>query len=376
MSPDHQSFMNLAVKTAEKARGTCSPNPFVGAVIVKNGRVLARGWTQSYGNDHAEVHALKQAGEQARGADIYVTLEPCSHYGKTPPCTEAIIAAGLRNVFFGIPDPNPLVNQNSPAGTESPGILSLRRAGIGVHQGLLKEKISRQLESYLCRIGKRRPFVTWKAALSLDGKYAARDGSSRWITSERARRHVHLLRQGMDAVLTGIGTVLCDDPRLSVRLPRPRRQPVRVILDPHLDLPLGSHIASTLHQQRTLVLHLPEAGNDGKRGELKARGAQLFPIPGSADRLDLDKALALLYEQGFSSLMLECGSLLSSSFFAAKLVDKCLIYYGSRILGGPLAMLSELPLPDISAAILLRDTGISRFGGDFLLTSYPDYGPV
>lgn len=371
INPEHLRRMRFAVKAAENARGTCSPNPFVGAVIVKNNTLIAEGWTQTYGGDHAEVQALKKAGAHARDADLYVTLEPCSHHGKTPPCTKAIIAAGIKRVFIGILDPNPLVSGNAQPGSDSPGIRSLRKAGIEIQTGIMADVISRQLESYLCRINKKRPFVVWKAALSLDGKYAARDGSARWITGEKARLYVHALRSQMDVVLTGIGTVLADDPQLNVRLPRPRRQPVRAILDPKLDLPLDSQLASSLSGQTTYIFHDCDLSRKRKRAKLEKWGAQLFPIPCESDHLDLNQVLAILHDLGHNSVLLECGSQLSSSFFAAGLVDKCLIFYGSKLLGGPRAMLSELDLPSIEDAIQFQDISLRKLGNDLLLSAYP-----
>jgi diaminohydroxyphosphoribosylaminopyrimidine deaminase/5-amino-6-(5-phosphoribosylamino)uracil reductase len=172
--------MRKAIQCAEKARGTCSPNPFVGAVIVKDDKIISCGWTQHYGGDHAEIQALKKAGNEAKGAEIYVTLEPCAHYGKTPPCAEALIKAGISKAFIGITDPNPLVS--------SKGIKMLEKAGITVELGFMQEEVSRQLEYFLCRINKQRPFVIWKTAMSLDGRVAANDGSSRWITGEQSRK--------------------------------------------------------------------------------------------------------------------------------------------------------------------------------------------
>mgnify|MGYP002682299972 FL=1 len=305
---EQAKWMKQAIRAAEKARGTCSPNPFVGAVIVKNGKMIAEGWTQSYGGNHAEVQALAKAGKQARGADMYVTLEPCSHQGKTPPCTQAIIAAGIKRVYLGILDPNPLVHGK--------GVLQLQEAGIEVVPEVLAEEISRQLEYYLCRVHNRRPFVIWKAALSLDGKYAAQDGSSRWISGERSREQVHRLRQEADVVLTGSTTVVKDDPCLNVRLPHPVKQPLRAVLDAFLEIPLHARLFNCEAASQVLLFCAPGMELSSKGKKLAALGVRLYPIPAQEDKLNLLAALQVLHQLGCYCVLLECGSSLASAFFA------------------------------------------------------------
>ncbi|MDD3144457.1 MAG: bifunctional diaminohydroxyphosphoribosylaminopyrimidine deaminase/5-amino-6-(5-phosphoribosylamino)uracil reductase RibD [Candidatus Cloacimonetes bacterium] len=362
---DPAKFMKRALKAAEKARGTCSPNPFVGAVIVKNGKVIAAGWTQECGGDHAEVQALAKAGKLARGADMYVTLEPCAHFGKTPPCTQAIIAAGIKRVFLGILDPNPLVHGK--------GVLHLQEAGVEVVPGVLAAEVTRQLESYLCRVHKRRPFVIWKSALSLDGKYAAQDGSSRWISGARSREQVQRLRLEADVVLTGIGTVLCDDPLLTVRLGNSLKQPLRAVLDPFLKTPPASRIARSMLEIPTAIFCARGKENSMRAKILIALGAQIHPVTAIGQILNLKEILGILYQQGHNLVLLECGSKLSSAFFAAGLVDKCYIFSGPKLLGGKKAMLTELGLPDISAALSLKDLTFKASGEDILVTAYPVY---
>ncbi|MDP3113363.1 MAG: bifunctional diaminohydroxyphosphoribosylaminopyrimidine deaminase/5-amino-6-(5-phosphoribosylamino)uracil reductase RibD [Candidatus Cloacimonadaceae bacterium] len=367
----HLKYMKLAIREAEKARGTCSPNPFVGAVIVRNDAVIAKGHTQDYGGDHAEADALKQAGKQARGASLYVTLEPCSHFGKTPACTEAIIKAGIRRVFFGIRDPNPLVKGDTDNDFSTPGILSMQYAGIEVQGGLLSEMIELQLESYLCRTLKHRPFVIWKAALSIDGKYAANDGSARWISNEKSRRETHRLREAADVVLTGIGTVLADDPQLHVRLKNPRHQPMIALLDPYLEIPLDAKLISGIDTNPLTIFHGKEISDQEKHDRLQALGAILISVPAKAEKLDLISVLKLLFEQGTNSVLLECGSKLASSFFAEKLVDKCHIFFGNKLLGGRKAILSELPINNIKDAIELDIKIISKLENDIHVVAYP-----
>jgi len=362
---EQAKWMKRAIRAAEKARGTCSPNPFVGAVIVKNGKMIAEGWTQSYGGDHAEVQALAKAGKDARSADMYVTLEPCSHQGKTPPCTQAIITAGIKRVYLGILDPNPLVHGK--------GVLQLQEAGIEVFSGVLAEEISRQLEYYFCRVHNRRPFVIWKAALSLDGKYAAQDGSSRWISGERSREQVHRLRQEADVVLTGIGTALADDPLLNVRLKNAFKQPLRAVLDPLLKLPPDSRIARSMNDFPTLVFCARGKEHTMRAKILAALGAKIQPVTAIGNILSLQEVLGILHQQGHCLVLLECGSKLASAFFAARLVDKCLIFYGPKLLGGNKAMLAELNLPDISSALNLQDLSCKSSGEDLMVSAYPVY---
>ena len=358
-------FMKRALRLAENARGLCSPNPFVGAVLVKKGKVIGEGWTQEYGSDHAEIQALKMAGENARGAEMYVTLEPCSHQGKTPPCTKAIIAAGIKRVFIGILDPNPLVNGR--------GVSRLREAGIEVVIGFMAPKIETQLESYLCRVLKKRPFVIWKAALSLDGKYAAQDGSSRWISGEISRKRVHRLREASYVVLTGIGTVLADDPMLNVRLPKSRHQPLRCVLDPGLRLPLDSKLAKTAQNIPTSVFCINGMENTEKALTLKKLGLKVFPVTVGDVGLDLNQVLQQLFELGHSQVFLESGSNLASSFFAQGLVDKIHIFLAPKLIGGERGILSELDLPNISQAISLRKLSTRKSGEDIEIIAYPDF---
>lgn len=368
-SPEY--YIKLAMREAEKARGMSSPNPFVGAVIVKNDHVIAVGHTQAYGKDHAEIQALKQAGDNARGADIYVTLEPCCHWGKTPPCTQAIIDAGIKRVFFGIRDPNPLVNPDMDA--PGPGILTMRESGIEVSWGFLIPSITRQLEYFISRIIHQRPFVTLKTALSMDGKYAAQDGSSRWISAPKSRHFTHKMRENHDVVLTGINTVLKDDPELTVRLPHPKRQPLRVVLDPELMIPEDARLIQTLQIAPLLVFTQADNPNNQKANRLRSLGAEVIGIDGSACALDLHQVMAILHDRGCYSIMAECGSCLASELIRTKLVDKLVFFYGAKIVGGNKAMFADLGISIISDAIALEVTDVKKLSGDIMLTAYPIY---
>jgi len=368
----HQ-MMKKAIREAEKARGLCSPNPFVGAVIAKDDRIIASGHTQACGSDHAEVQALKKAGKRAKGADLFVTLEPCSHHGKTPPCTDAIIQAGIKRVFFGIRDPNPLVN--SDIDTPGPGIISMREAGIQVEWGFLREQISRQLEYFLCRIQKDRPFVILKSALSMDGKYAAADGSSRWISNQSSRIYTHKLRQEVDAMLVGISTVVKDDPLLTVRLPRIKRQPLRAVLDAYLDIPLDSALIKSIDTAPLLVVHshASDATIQSKAAVLRGLGVRLACVDSQNELLDLRQALGVLHELGYYSVMLESAGPLAAAFINQQLVDKLIIFYGAKLLGGLHSALADLDIANIDSALELQSTEVRDLDGDLMLSAYPRY---
>ena len=356
-------FLKLAIQTAEKARGNCSPNPFVGAVVVKQNRVISTGWTQPYGFDHAEVQALKKAGAKARDADLYVSLEPCSHFGKTPPCALAIIKAKIKRVFIGIIDPNPLV-----AGK---GIKMLHEAGIEVHWGFHNELIERQLEYYLCYIRKQRPFVTLKTALTLDGKYAANDGSSRWITGEKARKYVHKLRSQHEVVLTGVSTILTDDPLLNVRLPGKPKQPLRAVLDPELQTPIEAKLAQSASEYATLIFCGEKKLDTDKAATLKAKGVQLCGLPVQDGLFNIQQVLAEIAGRKLYSVLLETGSGVAESFIKAGLVDKYLIFFGTLLLGGANSPYPNLGFANISQALALHQLRIKRWADDIMISAYP-----
>lgn len=358
-------FMQLAINEAEKARGKCSPNPFVGAVICKNNEVIAKGHTQDYGGDHAEVQALKQAGSLSAGADMYVTLEPCSHYGKTPPCALAIIAAGIKRVFVGIEDPNPLV-----AGK---GIQMLLAAGIEVHTGTLAERISRQLEYFLTYISKNRPFVTLKTALSLDGKYAAEDGSSRWISNDASRKYTHKLRSQTDVILTGINTIIQDNPMLTARSSAKAKQPLRAVLDPFLAMPIDSCFAKSMHQYPSVIYCGIDQLNTQKVDMLRSLGAQIEALPMHKGLFRIADVMEHLAKMKKYSVMLETGSGVAESFLKEQLVDKCLFFYAPKIIGGSMSPLNSLGISSITDAIELKDISFNHFGDNLLICGYPQY---
>lgn len=356
------NFMQRAIALAEMARGKCSPNPNVGAVIVKNDKIIGEGWTQACGCDHAEVQALKNCSESCQDAEMYVTLEPCSHYGKTPPCAKAIIESGIRAVYIGIQDPNFLV-----AGK---GVQMLQKAGVKVETGLCAAEVSRQLEIHITYSTKFRPFVTLKTAVSLDNRIAAPDGSSRWISCEQSRHKAHELRQAADAVLTGIGTVRKDNPLLNVRLENPFRQPVRVILDARYNFPLKSQIATTAKEVRTLIFTGSRYANPAREEQFRDLGIEVSRIYASHYYLHLPTVLNELYKRNITSILVEAGGKVNTSFLQAGLVDKLVIFIAPKLLGGPHLAWDNIGIDNISQALKLKNVVTEQVGTDIMLTGY------
>lgn len=326
--PEDHRFMQLALALGRRGQGRTWPNPAVGAVVVKDGIIVGRGWTQPGGRPHAEPEALKRAGEAARGATLYVTLEPCSHFGKSPPCADAIIAAGIARVVSAVEDPNPEVGGQGHA--------RLRAAGIAVEVGLCAEEAAHDHAGHFLRVREKRPHVVLKLAVSADDKIAAAGHRTVSITGETAKARVHLLRAQSDAILVGIGTVLADDPMLTVRLPGLEAQsPVRVVLDRALRLPGTSKLVHSARQTPLWVMtsDLSEAPAAMKLG---AAGAQVVRVPvtnAPPPGLDLKSVLNALAERGITRLMVEGGSRVASSFLSAGLVDEIWLLRGPAAIG-------------------------------------------
>lgn len=358
-------FMRLALREAEKGAGRTSPNPAVGAVLVKNGRVIARGHHARAGGPHAEVVALRAAGGRARGADLYTTLEPCDHQGKTGPCSLALLEAGVRRVFVGSRDPNPLVNGR--------GLARLVRAGVVVVPGVLREACDDLNRPWFTFIRERRPHVTLKAAVTLDGRLATRTGDSRWVTGEEARAWVHRLRDRVDAVLVGAGTARADDPRLTTRLPGGRgRDPVRVVLDTGLALPAGLKL---LHPKRALRSAAPTwVAHAAAREPRRAPGPGVERLrckrgPGGVDLRDLLERLAA---RGVTHLLVEGGAAVHARFLEAGLVDQLAVLVAPKLAGADGVPLSAAPGPARMAdALRLERVQVERLGDDVLVTGVP-----
>ncbi len=354
--------MRQALDLAEQGRGWTSPNPMVGAVVVNGGRVVGTGYHRRAGLPHAEAIALDEAGEQACGADLYVTLEPCAHRGRTPQCTERIIRAGIRMVVCSHVDPDPRVSGR--------GIAQLREAGIVVEVGLGEREARRLNEHYLHHKVTGRPWVTLKWAQTLDGRVATNTGDSRWITGEEARAHAHRLRSWHDAVLVGIGTALADDPHLDVRLVE-GRQPWHVVLDPFLQLPEG---AKLVERGRTLLLCGRETSAERKR-RWESLGVEVRPVPSSGDMLDLKAVLDVLGAHQFQGVFVEGGPTVLTSFLREGLVNRITVFIAPKILGGGKCAVGDLGASLVSEARKLREAELTPVGEDWCLTGLCGEGP-
>lgn len=353
-------FMQLALALGRRGQGRTWPNPAVGAVVVKDGVIVGRGWTQPGGRPHAEPEALRRAGEAARGATLYVTLEPCSHFGKSPPCADAVIAAGIKRVVAAIEDPNPEV-----AGQ---GHARLRAAGITVDVGLCAAEAAFDHAGHFRRVRDKRPHVILKLAVSPDGKIGAAGGKPVAITGEAVRERVHLLRAQSDAILVGIGTVLADDPELTCRLPgMAARSPVRVVLDRSLRIPATSKLVRSARETPLWVIgsELAEAASATRLG---AAGVQVMRTPpGNGTGLDLPDVLKLLAEKGITRLMVEGGSRVASSFVATDLADEIWLFRGAEAVGADgVDALDALPLSKIAQSQAFKVHASETFGKDNL----------
>jgi diaminohydroxyphosphoribosylaminopyrimidine deaminase / 5-amino-6-(5-phosphoribosylamino)uracil reductase len=358
---DDSRFMRLALALGRRGLGRTWPNPAVGAVIVKDGVIIGRGWTQPGGRPHAETEALAHAGDAARGATLYVTLEPCSHHGKTPPCADAIIAAGIARVVSALVDPNPEV-----AGA---GHWRMAEAGVVVEVGIGAEEARRAHAGHIRRVQDGRPHVTLKLAVSADEKVALAGRRPARITGEAATAHVHLMRAMNDAVLTGIGTVISDDPLLTCRLPgMGERSPVRVVLDTMLRLPPECRLAHSARQVPLWVMAGEGAPRERER-VLAAAGIVVLRVPGAGDRLDLVAALKLLARRGVTRLMVEAGPIVAGAFLRADLVDEVALLRSPSALGADgIDALDGLLLSALTQSPRLRSLGSEAIGADKIET--------
>jgi diaminohydroxyphosphoribosylaminopyrimidine deaminase / 5-amino-6-(5-phosphoribosylamino)uracil reductase len=350
-------FMALALSLGRRGLGRTWPNPAVGAVIVKDGLIVGRGWTQVGGRPHAEVEALRRAASAARDATLYVTLEPCSHHGKSPPCADAIVAAGVARVVSALEDPNPEV-----AGA---GYARLRAAGIAVDIGVGAAQARHDHAGHIRRMREGRPQVMLKLAISADGKAAAAGRRPLAITGERARDSVHLLRAQSDAIMIGIGTALADDPLLTCRLPgMADYSPVRVVLDDALRLPLGARLVRTACEVPVWIVtgaHAPRAAQEA----LEAAGVEILRAPGQGGRVNLPAVLKLLAERGITRLMVEGGPKLATAFVTADLVDEAVLFQSAKIVGADgIDALEGLPLAELTQSPRLVSVKCAAVGAD------------
>lgn len=362
MSATDIKYMRRALALARKGIGRTTPNPAVGCVIVKEGRIVGEGWHRKAGTPHAEVHALAMAGTAARGADAYVTLEPCCHTGLTPPCTDALIRAGVGRVIAGMADPNPRVNGG--------GLEALQRAGIETVSGVLEEECRAINRPFIKHVTTGRPFVTYKCAMTLDGKIATVTGDSRWISSDESRTYVHRLRSRCDAVMVGVDTIIADNPQLTVRHVR-GRNPLRIIVDSTLRTPASVGVLSGPLARMTIIA-TTESNPRVHRRYLKS-GATVLVCRPREGRVDLADLLDQLGQRGVQSVLLEGGSRLAGEALSQGLIDECVFFYAPKMIGsdgfspfaisGMTAMAQALPFADLK---------VQRMGSDILVTARPE----
>lgn len=358
----HRKMMKRAIALARKGMGKTSPNPAVGCVIVNNGQIVGEGWHKKAGTPHAEVHALRQAGLFARNADVYVTLEPCAHFGKTPPCAEALISAGVKKVFAGMVDPNPEVSGK--------GLRLLEKAGVAVEAGVLEPECRRLNEPFIKHIATGLPFVILKSAMTLDGMIATASGDSKWITNEKSRRYVHKLRAMVDCVMVGVGTVIADNPQLTARIPG-GKDPLRVVVDSTLRTPLRSQL---LHQPSAAGTIIATISREEKTiREIGETGAEVIFCAGRNGQVDLKDIFQRLGARGIQSVLLEGGAELAGAAVREGLVDRFLLFYAPKLLAGEgKGAFGGKGAHMMRDALLLRDIKVSRFGDDILVEGYPE----
>lgn len=359
-----EEYMAHALKLAEQGRGRTSPNPVVGAVIVKEGSIIGEGWHKKCGQNHAEINAFENAAERGNdvsGADMYVTLEPCSHYGRTPPCAKAIIEKKIKNVYVGMLDPNPLV-----AGR---GIGMMKDAGIQVETGILERECLGINEIFIKYITTKRPFVVMKTAMTLDGKIAAHTGDSKWVSGEDARNLVQRMRDSLTGIMVGIGTVLADDPQLTCRLAC-GRDPIRIIADSRLSIPLE---AKVLRDENCIIAATTECERE-KMDRLKEKGISVLLTEPENGRVNLRQLMEQLGERGIDSILLEGGGALNEAALKAGIVDRVAAFIAPKLIGGANAKtpVEGEGFAKMSQAICLENVEMRSIGGDFLIQGTPE----
>ncbi|MDM5334357.1 bifunctional diaminohydroxyphosphoribosylaminopyrimidine deaminase/5-amino-6-(5-phosphoribosylamino)uracil reductase RibD [Ureibacillus composti] len=364
-----QDYMQLALQLAATAKGNTNPNPVVGAVLVKNGVIVGTGLHRKAGEPHAEVHAFNMAGEHANGATLYVTLEPCSHYGKTPPCAKLVIESKVSRVVVATTDPNPSV-----AGR---GIRMIEDAGIEVEVGILEKEARKLNERFIHNMLTSRPFVISKFAMTADGKIATHTGHSKWITGEEARHQVHELRDEVDAILVGVGTVLADNPSLTTRLPeREGKNPIRIILDSNLRIPLNSTVLQT-EEAKTIIVTSLEV-DTSKVEAVEEKGATVLAVSKNEHGLNLDEMLSRLYEMGITDVLVEGGGEINASFLRTGLINKFFIYIAPKIIGGKNSKppFTGVDVDTMDDALELEFDDVEKVGKDLCIVAYPKQGEI
>ena len=361
---DHD-YMQQAIALAREAKGFTSPNPCVGAVIVKDGKVVGKGFHRAAGLAHAEVEAIDDAGSKAKDATLYVTLEPCNHFGKTPPCTQKIIKAKIKKVVVGCKDPNPFVSGG--------GIKFLQDNGIEVISGVIEKEAKILIEEFIWYIqNDKKPFVILKCASTLDGRIATSTGDSKWITNEKSRAFVHQIRHEADAILVGSGTLHADDPSLTSRIKGvATKDPARIILDTHLSIKEDAKVLTQESNAETIIVTGPDVSEE-KKALLESKGAQIFEVPLKEQRLDLNELMIKLGQMSILSLLIEGGSVVAGSALKAGIVNKALFFLAPRFLGGSDGIpVFEGKGPElIKDAFELKSMNVTLFDTDILVQGY------
>lgn len=355
-----KKWMKRAIELAKKGKGFVAPNPAVGAVILKDGKLIGEGYHMQYGQAHAEINAIKSVKSSCKDATIYVTLEPCSHYGKTPPCVDAIIKEGFKRVVIGMIDPNPKVAGKS--------ISKLRAHGIDVDEGVCQEECEALNPAFIKAMTKKAPYIVLKTGMSLDGKIATKYGESQWITSEPSRAYVHELRHELDGIMVGINTVLVDDPMLTARREERSAHPIRIIVDSKARLPLDSKIAMTAHEVSTIVATTEEAPL-AKVNDLEKMGVRVIKTPSKDNHVDLPYLMSELYQLNIHSILLEGGGQLNDSAVQSGIVDEIISFIAPIIIGGKEALspVSGVGVETLAQAMRLEGIKITQYGDDICI---------
>jgi diaminohydroxyphosphoribosylaminopyrimidine deaminase/5-amino-6-(5-phosphoribosylamino)uracil reductase len=361
MKRTDEYYMNLAIKLALKAKGKTYPNPMVGALVVKDDKILGRGFHAKAGLPHAEIIALDEAGKNSKGATLFVTLEPCMHFGRTAPCVDRIIGSRVKEVVVGMIDPNPLNNGK--------GVAILKEHGIKVRVGVLEDKLIRLNEVFIKYITKKMPFVMVKTAESLDGRIATRIGDSKWITSDKSRGFAHRLRQDFDAIMVGVNTVLRDNPKLDAWFSK--KQPVKIVVDSQLSTPQDSNIFS--RGASVIIVTLPtKSGQETENRRILVDKAKILEVKEKGGQINLKDMLKKLFQLGIKSVLVEGGGTLNGSLFDEGLVDKIMFFISPKIIGGKDAIGSVMGhgIARVERSIRIKDLKLRRFGEDILIEGY------
>lgn len=361
MIRDHRRYMNMAIRLAQKGKGLTFPNPLVGALVVRNSKIIGKGFHEKAGLPHAEIVALDEAGNSAKGATLYVTLEPCAHFGRTPPCVDRIIESGIKEVIVGMIDPNPLNNGK--------GVNIIKQHKIEVKVGFLEDELKKINEAFIKYISKSLPFVTVKIAQSLDGKIATRSGDSKWITSDKSRAFSHRIRANYDAIMAGVNTILRDNPKLEPWFSK--TQPKKIIVDSQLSAPANANIFQSKSQ--VIIATLPvRLGQETENRKILAKIAQILEVKEKAGQINLKSMMRKIAQLGITNILVEGGGTLIGSLFDEGLVDKILFFVSPEIIGGKDAISSVMGkgVERVDKAIKLKDVKLRRLGEDFLIEGY------